>query len=96
MGRNVLNLTRPEPRQIWQHVTSKVNLLIISTDSTTARCAILDEAGKASHLRVDIPLDKFKFYSNRGLKLVGSKSGTLPKPGAAGDYNPRLLNLGAL
>jgi len=97
VGRNVLNLTQPEPRQVWQHVTSGATLLILTVDEIYGNCVLLNEAGTASSLQVMVPLEKFKCYGNRGLRLIGSRKGVVPKlhPGI-GEYNPRLLNLGAV
>ena len=97
MPRQVINLSVPEPRQIWQHVTSGVSLLILDvTRDGLAHCVLLNEVGTASPLQVMVPVPKFKHYGNRGLRLVGSRKYTLPAKRKAGVYNPRLLNLGAV
>jgi len=97
MPRNKLNLSQPAVRQLWLHVTSGATLMILGIAEDHAQCAILNEVGTASPLQLDVPLDKFRFYGNRGLRLVGSRKHTLPKVHEVrGLYNPRLVNLGAV
>lgn len=101
MGRNVLNLTKPEPGQIWEHATTTINVLILAIDKTSATCRVLEPtytvpAQRVTTWQVEIPLSKFRFYGNRGLRLVDMRTGKLPVVlKHCGEYNPRLLNLGA-
>lgn len=96
MGRNKMNLTEPQPKQIWQHIASGIQLLILENTKGVLACAVLNEAGTSSKYQVDVPADKFKAYRNRGMRLVGTRKTVMPKVAKVrGAYNPRKVNLGA-
>jgi hypothetical protein len=90
-----LNSVDPKPRQVWEHFKTEHRVLIISIKGDTALCALMDK-GKVSPKRVVVPLEKFKFWSNRGMFMVHERKGKLPTPGKdAGAYNTRNAHLGA-
>lgn len=98
MGRNLVNLSQPETRQIWQHLRTGIHLLIADVDNDWAVCVVLNELQTATKLQVAVPLYKFKCYGNRGLRLVGKRTTAMPKArpwDLIPEYNPRLVNLGA-
>ena len=95
MGRKNLNVDTPAPRQVWEHYKTGHQLLILQIVHESALCALMDTA-RVTKNRVIVPLDKFKFWGNRGMFLVGKRTGKLPSLGTnAGAYNTRNAGLGA-
>lgn len=96
MARENINNIVPAKKQIWEHVVTKTQFVVLEIADDAAICMLLDE-GAATKLRVSIPLAKLAFRSNRGMAMVG-QFGKLPKVGVGeiGEYNPRNKNFGAL
>lgn len=98
MAYEKLNTLAPAPKQIWEHITTGEQVLILQIEGDQAFCAALSD-GKVSSLRVVVPVDKFKCWGNRGMMFVTNRKGKLPKVGNMDEYgvfNPRNANLGAV
>ena len=98
MAREKLNTITPAPKQIWEHVATGQQVLVLQVEDETAYCAYLN-GNKVASLRVAVPVKKLQCYGNRGMMHVTKRKGKLPKLGdmsAYGDYHPRRENLGAI
>lgn len=99
MAREKLNTITPAPKQIWEHVTTGQQVLVLQVEDDTSFCAFLNDDGRVTNLRVAVPNDKLKCYGNRGMAHVTNRKGKLPKLGdmaAYGEFNPRNTYLGAI
>ena len=99
MGRENINTHVPAKGQVWEHVKTGQQFLIITISNEMALCALLDKENEnaVTKQRVLIPVGKFKFMGNRGLAYIADRKGKLPTPGKeAGEYNPRNVLFGAL
>lgn len=93
-----MNVVMPERRQIWKHVVTGIEILVLRVDEDTeyAQCAIMSGHILVSKLRVQVPLTKFRFYGNRGLCYSRVWPGNMPvAKDSWSEFNPRLQNLGA-
>lgn len=98
MAREKLNTLAPAPKQVWEHVNTGGQVLVLQVENDIAYCAYLED-GKATPMRVAVPVKKLRCYGNRGMSFVADRKGKLPKVGAMdayGEYNPRAVNLGAV
>lgn len=93
-----LNTVEPAPKQKWEHIKTKVTMLILAVKDDTAYCVLLD-GNKTANMYVKVPLGKFKHWGNRGMLFLGTRKGSLPKVGDKdryGEYSPRKELLGAI
>lgn len=100
MSSNTTDQTLPAKGQIWEHILTAQQLLVLSiNDDNEALCALLDKDNDnaVTKLRVVVPCFKLKFRSNRGFALIGQRKGKLPAagPGPYGAYNARRVLFGA-
>lgn len=98
MAREKLNTIQPAPKQIWEHIKTEQQVLVLHVEADEAYCAILAD-NKVTRMRVNIPAKKLMCYGNRGMMHVTNRRGKLPKLGdlaAYGVFNPRNVNLGAV
>lgn len=100
MAREKLNTIVIAPKQIWEHIRTEQQLLVLHVEESEklAYCAMLED-NKITKLRVLVPLQKLMCWGNRGMMHVTNRKGKLPKlgdMGAYGAYNPRNANLGAV
>ena len=98
MAREKLNTISPDPQQIWEHIRTEQQLLVLHVEGDEVFCAILDN-NKVTRQRVIVPVKKLRCYGNRGMMHVTNRRGKLPKLGDLskyGEFNPRNTNLGAV
>jgi len=98
MSREKLNTIVPAPKQIWEHITTGKQLLVLHVEDKFAYCALLED-NKVTKRRVTVPVKNLKCYGNRGMMHVTNRKGKLPGMGDLskyGDYNARRDNLGAV
>lgn len=98
MAREKLNTIDPAPKQIWEHVTTGQQVLVLQVEDENVYCAYLQD-GKVTNMRVVVPSKRLRCYGNRGMMHVTNRKGKLPKLGdmsAYGTYESRRENLGAI
>ena len=98
MAREKLNTIKVAPKQIWEHIRTEQQLLVIEVEGDEAFCAALDD-NKVTRQRVIVPVKKLMCYGNRGMMFVTNRRGKLPKLGDLthyGKFNSRNTNLGAV
>lgn len=98
MAREKLNTLAPAPKQVWEHINTGDQVLVLQVENDIAYCAYLED-GKVTPMRVAVPVTKLRNYGNRGMAFVVDRKGKLPKVGpmdAYGTFNTRNANLGAV
>ena len=98
MAREKTEQMAAAPKQIWEHIKTQLQVLVLDVDSDVAYCTLLDENCKVSGLKVAIPLSSLRDWGNRGMAYVGVRKGKLPQRGdlnAFAPYNARNMYLGA-
>lgn len=98
MAKEKLNTIQPAPKQVWEHIATGQQVLVLHVEDDMAYCAFMD-GNKVTPRRVAMPVTKLRCYGNRGMSHVTNRKGKLPKLGDMSEYgvfNSRNENLGAV